>query len=42
LEPRIVALSQAMAWTRDGTIRDAKTLLALLWWQQQRIGERGV
>jgi ADP-ribose pyrophosphatase len=36
LEPRIVAWSQALAWTSDGTIRDAKTLLALLWWQQQR------
>ena len=36
LEPQIVAWSQALAWMRDGTIRDAKTLLALLWWQQQR------
>lgn len=36
LQPHIVAWSQALAWTRDGTIRDAKTLLALLWWQQQR------
>ena len=36
LEPKIVAWSQALAWTRDGTIRDAKTLLAILWWQQQR------
>ncbi len=36
LEPHIVAWAQALAWTRDGTIRDAKTLLALLWWQQQR------
>lgn len=34
LEPQIVAWSQALAWVRDGTIRDAKTLLALLWWQQ--------
>ena len=33
LEPQIVAWSQALAWTRDGTIRDAKTLVALLWWQ---------
>ena len=33
LEPHVVPLSQALAWTRDGTIRDAKTLLALLWWQ---------
>ncbi len=36
LEPQVVAWSQALAWTRDGTIRDAKTLLALLWWQQLR------
>jgi ADP-ribose pyrophosphatase len=36
LEPRIVAWSQALAWLRDGTIRDAKTLLALLWWEQKR------
>jgi ADP-ribose pyrophosphatase len=36
LEPHIVAWSQALAWTRDGTIRDAKTLLSLLWWQQHR------
>jgi ADP-ribose pyrophosphatase len=36
LEPCIVAWTQALAWMRDGTIRDAKTLLALLWWQQQR------
>ena len=35
LEPQVVAISQALAWTRDGTIRDAKTLLALWWWQQQ-------
>jgi ADP-ribose pyrophosphatase len=34
LEPRIVLWTQALAWTRDGTIRDAKTLVALLWWQQ--------
>lgn len=36
LEPRVVALTEALAWTRDGTIRDAKTLVALLWWQQNR------
>lgn len=34
LEPHVVPLSQALAWTRDGTIRDAKTLLALFWWEQ--------
>jgi ADP-ribose pyrophosphatase len=36
LEPQVVPWTQALAWTRDGTIRDAKTLVALLWWQQQR------
>lgn len=36
LEPHVVPWSQAVAWTRDGTIRDAKTLIALLCWQQQR------
>lgn len=36
LEPHIVAWSEALTWVRDGTIRDAKTLLALLWWQQHR------
>ncbi len=36
LEPQVIAWTQALAWTRDGTIRDAKTLLALLWWQRQR------
>jgi ADP-ribose pyrophosphatase len=41
LEPHIVPWSQALAWTRDGTIRDAKTLLALLWWQQQRLASGG-
>jgi ADP-ribose pyrophosphatase len=39
LEPQVVALSQALAWVRDGTIRDAKTLVALLWWQAQREAE---
>ena len=36
LEPHVVPFTQALAWTRDGTIRDAKTLLALFWFQQQR------
>jgi ADP-ribose pyrophosphatase len=40
LEPHIVPCSQALAWTRDGTIRDAKTLLAILWWQQEKTGDR--
>jgi ADP-ribose pyrophosphatase len=30
LEPRIVPWSDAVAWALDGTIRDAKTLVALL------------
>jgi ADP-ribose pyrophosphatase len=34
LEPQIVSWSQALAWTKDGTIRDAKTLIALLYWQR--------
>jgi ADP-ribose pyrophosphatase len=34
LEPRVVAWDQALAWALDGTIRDAKTLVALLAWQQ--------
>jgi ADP-ribose pyrophosphatase len=34
IEPQIVTWKQALAWTRDGTIRDAKTLIALLLWRQ--------
>lgn len=34
IEPQVVAWQQALAWIRDGTIRDAKTLIALLLWQQ--------
>ncbi len=40
LEPQIVPWPQALSWTLDGTIRDAKTVVALLLWQQLR--ERGV
>jgi ADP-ribose pyrophosphatase len=36
LEPRVVEWDQALAWTLDGTIRDAKTLIALLYWQRLR------
>ena len=36
LEPRVVTRSQALAWALDGTIRDAKTLVALLLWDRQR------
>jgi ADP-ribose pyrophosphatase len=32
LHPETIALSQALAWVRDGTIQDAKTIIALLWW----------
>ncbi len=34
LEPQVVSLAQALAWALDGTIRDAKTLVALLYWQR--------
>jgi ADP-ribose pyrophosphatase len=34
LEPRVVPLAQALAWALDGTIRDAKTLVALLFWDR--------
>ena len=30
MEPQVVAWGQALAWALDGTIRDAKTLVALL------------
>jgi ADP-ribose pyrophosphatase len=36
LEPRIVPWTHALSWTLDGTIRDAKTLIALFWWRQVR------
>ena len=35
LKPERVALSQALTWALDGTIRDAKTLVALLLWKQR-------
>jgi ADP-ribose pyrophosphatase len=38
LEPFVIPLSQAVAWALDGTIKDAKTLVALLLWE--RIRER--
>jgi len=40
LQAHTIPFAQALAWTRDGTIRDGKTLIALLWWQQW--GERMV
>jgi ADP-ribose pyrophosphatase len=36
LVPEVVAWSQAMAWAVDGTIRDAKSLVALLLWDRLR------
>jgi ADP-ribose pyrophosphatase len=32
LEPHTIPWTQALAWAVDGTIRDAKTLVALFWW----------
>jgi hypothetical protein len=34
LEPHVVPWSDALAWTLDGTIHDAKTLVALLLWSK--------
>jgi ADP-ribose pyrophosphatase len=36
LEPEVVAWADAMRWAMDGTIRDAKTLVALLWWERRQ------
>jgi ADP-ribose pyrophosphatase len=36
LEPEVVAWEQALAWALDGTVRDAKTLVALLLWSRLR------
>ncbi|HMF13918.1 MAG TPA: NUDIX hydrolase [Gemmataceae bacterium] len=36
LEPQVVAWRQALNWALDGTIRDAKTLIALLLWERLR------
>lgn len=36
LEPLIVPYRQALDWALDGTIRDAKTLVGLLLWDQRR------
>jgi ADP-ribose pyrophosphatase len=36
IEPQIVAWQQAVDWCLDGTIRDAKTLVAVLLWNQLR------
>jgi ADP-ribose pyrophosphatase len=36
LQPIIVPWQDALAWATDGTIRDAKTLVAILLWSRQR------
>jgi len=36
LEPLVVPWQQALAWVLDGTIRDAKTLIAVLMWERLR------
>jgi ADP-ribose pyrophosphatase len=36
LVPKTVAWKEAMRWALDGTIRDAKTLVALLMWDRLR------
>jgi ADP-ribose pyrophosphatase len=36
LTPQVIPFTQALAWTRDGTIRDAKTLIALFWLERLR------
>jgi len=36
LEPNIVPWRQALEWALDGTIRDAKTLVAVLLWEKLR------
>jgi ADP-ribose pyrophosphatase len=36
LHPEVVSWTQALAWSLDGTIRDAKTLVAVLLWDRLR------
>jgi ADP-ribose pyrophosphatase len=36
IEPKVVSWRDALTWARDGTIRDAKTLIALLTWERWR------
>jgi ADP-ribose pyrophosphatase len=36
IKPQIVPWRDALAWARDGTIRDAKTMLAILLWERIR------
>src|SRR5262245_11371684 len=41
IEPAVVAWEQALAWALDGTIRDAKSLVALLLWERLRKEQTG-
>jgi ADP-ribose pyrophosphatase len=36
LAPEVVSWNQALEWALDGTIRDAKTLMAVLFWERLR------
>jgi ADP-ribose pyrophosphatase len=36
LTPHVVGWEKALTWALDGTIRDAKTLVALLLWERKR------
>jgi ADP-ribose pyrophosphatase len=38
LAPQVVAWTEALRWIQDGTIRDAKTVVALLLWDRLRSG----
>jgi ADP-ribose pyrophosphatase len=38
IEPKVIPWSQALSWALDGTIRDAKTLVAVLTWERLRAG----
>lgn len=40
LQPVVVAWKDALTWATDGTIRDAKTLVALLLWARLRPAEK--
>ncbi len=39
MEPQIIAWRQALEWALDGTIQDAKTLIAILLWDKLRNGQ---
>jgi ADP-ribose pyrophosphatase len=41
ITPRVVPWRDAVSWALDGTLRDAKTLVAVLLWDRLREGERG-